>query len=164
MLPEKSLNALMQKIAQADYPAELAVEVMLALQRHYGYLSDEALREGAELLEMNPLELEELATFYDSIYRRPVGRYVIHVCDSTICWMLGHQTVLDYIGQKLGITPGSTTNDGLFTLLPVSCIGYCDHGPAMLVNGKLYGPLTPQTIDRILQNLREEHAPAREDR
>ena len=145
MLPEENLENLKQKIKVADHPRELAVEVMFALQKHYGYLNDEALREGAGLLAMTPLELEELATFYDFIYRQPVGRYVIHVCDSTICWMLGQQSVLGYIGQKLGITPGGTTEDGLFTLLPVCCIGYCDHAPAMLINGKLYGPLTPRS-------------------
>ncbi len=164
MLPEENLENLKQKIKVADHPRELAVEVMFALQKHYGYLNDEALREGAVLLGMTPLELEELATFYDFIYRQPVGRYVIHVCDSTICWMLGHQSVLDYIVQKLGITPEGTTKDGLFTLLPVCCIGYCDHAPAMLINGKLYGPLTPQEIDRILQDLKEEGRPVEEGR
>ncbi len=164
MLPEENLENLKQKIKVADHPRELAVEVMFALQKHYGYLNDEALREGAGLLGMTPLELEELATFYDFIYRKPVGKYVIHVCDSTICWMLGHQSVLDYIGQKLDISPGETTEDGLFTLLPVCCIGYCDHAPAMLINGKLYGPLTPQAIDVILQELQEQFPPVEEGR
>ncbi len=158
MLPEEILHALRRKLSQTDHPRELAVDVMFALQKHYGYLNDQALREGAELLGMTPLELEELATFYDFIYRRPVGRYVIHVCDSTICWMLGQQSVLDYLGQKLGIQSGGTTEDGLFTLLPVCCIGYCDHAPAMLINGKLYGPLTPQVIDSILEEFKGARA------
>ena len=91
------------EIARAENPRELAVDVMFALQNHYGYLSDEALEEGAELLGMTPLELEELATFYDFIYREPVGKYVIHVCDGVVCWMNGLQSVLDYLFQKLGI-------------------------------------------------------------
>ena len=70
------------------------------MQKHYGYLTDEALEEGAGLLGMTPLELEEMATFYDFIYREPVGKYVIHVCDGVICWMLGHQSVLAYICRK----------------------------------------------------------------
>lgn len=164
MLPEDTLDVLQQKFARTDHPRELAVEVMFALQKHYGYLTDEALEEGALLLGMTSLEMEELATFYDFIYRRPVGRYVIHVCDSTICWMLGHQSVLDYIGRKLNISPGGTTEDGLFTLLPVCCIGYCDHAPAMLINGKLYGPLTPQAINTILQELRAQCPPVEEGR
>ena len=164
MQPEENLENLKQKIKVADHPRELAVEVMFTLQKHYGYLTDAALVEGAELLGMTPLELEELATFYDFIYRKPVGKYVIHVCDSTICWMLGHQSVLDYIGQKLNISPGETTEDGLFSLLPVCCIGYCDHAPAMLINGKLYGPLTPQAIDSILEEIKAAYPIPQEGR
>jgi NADH-quinone oxidoreductase subunit E len=164
MTSGEKLDLLREKIKTADHSRELAIDVMFALQKHYGYLTDAALVEGAELLGMTPLELEELATFYDFIYRKPVGKYVIHVCDSTICWMLGHQSVLDYIGQKLNIRPGETTQDGLFSLLPVCCIGYCDHAPAMLINGKLYGPLTPQAINVVLQELQAQNPPVEEGR
>ncbi len=129
---------------------------MYLLQKHYGYLTDEAVREGAALLGMTPLEVEELATFYDFIYREPVGKYVIHVCDSAICWMEGHESVLAHLCGKLNIPVGGTTADGLFTLLPVCCIGFCDQAPAMLVNGEPYGDLTPESIDRILETLRRE--------
>jgi NADH-quinone oxidoreductase subunit E len=105
---------------------------------------------------MTPLELEELATFYDFIYREPVGKYVIHVCDGVICWMNGYESVMDYLSKKLGIEPGKTTEDGLFTLLPTACIGYCDLSPAMLINGRAYGPLTSEKIDDILNRLRSE--------
>jgi NADH-quinone oxidoreductase subunit E len=105
---------------------------------------------------MTPLELEELATFYDFIYREPVGRYVIHVCDGVVCWMNGYEWVMDYLSKKLGVNPGETTGDGLFTVLPTACIGYCDLSPAMLINGRAYGPLTPEKIDDILNRLRAE--------
>ena len=156
MLPNELLATLQKEIASMDHPRELAVDIMFALQNHYGYLSDEALEEGARLLGMTPLELEELATFYDFIYREPVGRYVIHVCDGVICWMNGHESVMDYLSKKLGIEPGKTTEDGLFTLLPTACIGYCDLSPAMLINGRAYGPLTSEKIDDILNRLRSE--------
>jgi len=156
MLPNELLATLQKEIASMDHPRELAVDIMFALQNHYGYLSDEALEEGARLLGMTPLELEELATFYDFIYREPVGKYVIHVCDGVICWMNGHESVMDYLSKKLGIEPGKTTEDGLFTLLPTACIGYCDLSPAMLINGRAYGPLTSEKIDDILNRLRSE--------
>ncbi len=156
MLPTESLNTLQAQIAEADQPREMAVDVMFALQNHYGYLSDEALEEGAGLLGMTALELEEIATFYDFIYREPVGKFVIHVCDGVVCWMNGLQSVVDYLYQKLGIRLGETTEDGLFTLLPTACIGYCDLSPAVLVNGRPYGPLTPDKIDDLLQRLRGE--------
>ncbi len=164
MLPEELSDRLREKIAATDHPRELAVEVMFALQKHYGYLNDEAVQEGAGLLNLSPLEIEELATFYDFIYRRPVGKYCIHVCDGTVCWMFNHQSVLDYMSQKLGIPLGGTTEDGCFTLLPVGCIGYCDQAPAMLINGNLYGPLTPEAIDAVLQELRDKQPPQKEDR
>jgi NADH-quinone oxidoreductase subunit E len=156
MLPKEILEMLKMQIASVEHPRELAVDVMLALQNHYGYLSDEALEEGAQLLRMTPLELEELATFYDFIYREPVGRYVIHVCDGVVCWLNGYERVMDDLSRKLGIKPGETTVDGLFTLLPTACIGYCDLSPAMLINGRPYGPLTAEKIDEILNRLRTE--------
>ena len=156
MLPAELVNTLQAQIAVTDQPRELAVDIMFALQNHFGYLTDEALEEGAKLLGMTPLELEELATFYDFIYREPVGRFVIHVCDGVVCWMNGLQSVVEYLHQKLGIRLGETTEDGLFTLLPTACIGYCDLSPAVLVNGRPYGPLTPEKIDNLLQKLRGE--------
>jgi len=132
------------------------VDVMFALQNHYGYLSDEALEEAAGLLQMSPLELEELATFYDFIYREPVGKYVIHVCDGVVCWMNGYPSVLEYLFKKLAIRPGETTEDGLLTILPTACIGYCDLSPAVLINGRPYGPLTPEKVDELLERFRGE--------
>jgi NADH-quinone oxidoreductase subunit E len=156
MLPKELSERLQKRIAETDHPRELAVDVMLTLQRHYGHLSDEAVSDGAQLLGMTPLEMEELATFYDFIYREPVGKYVIHICDSVTCWINGYQALVDYLCRKLGIGLGETTPDGLFTILPTACIGYCDLSPAMLVNGRPYGPLTPERIDEILQGLREK--------
>jgi NADH-quinone oxidoreductase subunit E len=156
MLPEELKKSLIDKIASVEHARELVVDVMFELQDHYGYLSDEALEEAALLLGMTPLEMEELATFYTFIFREPVGKYVIHVCDSIICWMDGYESIRDYLCRKLGIKMGETTPDGLFTLLPVCCIGYCDRSPAMLINRKVYGPLTPEKLDNILEALKTE--------
>ena len=156
MLPEELEKSLVEKIIHADHPRELVVDVMLALQDHYGYLNDEAVEEVAVLLGMSPLEVEEVATFYTFIYREPVGKFVIHVCDSVICWMDGYESLKEYLCKKLEIDVGGTTADGLFTLLPVCCIGYCDQSPAMLINREVYGHLTPQNIDAILEKLKSE--------
>jgi NADH-quinone oxidoreductase subunit E len=161
MPPEGLLEMLQKKISSADHPRELAVDIMLALQNHYGYLNEEAVGEAARLLEMTPLEIEELATFYDFIYRKPVGKFVIHVCDGVVCWMNGYDSMLSHLSRKLGINPGETTEDGLFTILPTACIGYCDLSPAMLINGRAYGPLTPEKIDDILNRLKSEAPPLR---
>jgi len=156
MLPKELRERLEAEIKHVEHPRELAVDVMFAVQEHYGYLSDAALAEAAVLLGMTPLELDELATFYTFTFREPVGKYVIHVCDSVVCWMNGYASVRDYLCRRLAIGMGETTADGLFTLLPVCCIGYCDRSPAMLVNRRVHGELTPEKIDGILEKLREE--------
>jgi NADH-quinone oxidoreductase subunit E len=157
MIPEDLRGKLQAKIAGAETPREQAINVMYAVQGHYGYLTDEGLVEAAAILGLTPLELEELATFYDFIYRRPVGRYVIHVCDGVVCWMFHENSVFEYLCKKLGVCAGQISEDGLFTVLPTACIGLCDHAPAMLINGKMYGPLTPELIDEILEKLKTEY-------
>jgi NADH-quinone oxidoreductase subunit E len=156
MIPEVLRKELEGRIREADHARECAVDVMYALQKHYGYLSDEAVQEVASLLGMTPLEVDELATFYDFIYREPVGKFVIHLCDGVVCWMFGEESLMSYLCRKLGVKVGERSADGLFTVLPTACIGYCDYAPAMLVNGIPYGPLTPEKIDEILDQLRIE--------
>ncbi|MCB2227948.1 MAG: NADH-quinone oxidoreductase subunit NuoE [Desulfarculaceae bacterium] len=164
MLPAKLKKELQRDVRASEHPREKAVDVMYAVQRHYGYLSDEGLAEAASLLGMSELELEELATFYDYIYRRPVGRFVLHVCDGVVCWMCHEgwaclaeeESIVTYLCARLGVEVGQTTPDGMFTVLPSACIGYCEYAPAMLVNGKPYGPLTPQSLDKVLDELRNQ--------
>jgi NADH-quinone oxidoreductase subunit E len=154
MLSDALKEKLETQIRQVEHPRELAIDVITALQEAYGYFSDEAMAQASPLLGMTSLELEELATFYTFIYREPVGKYVIHVCDSLICWVEGAENILTHLLNNLGIQLGETTDDGLFTVLPVCCIGYCDRAPAILVNRKVYGPLTNNTLDELIENLR----------
>ena len=156
MLPETVKTELERRIAEADHPKELVVDVMIACQKAFGYLSDEAVAIAAGMLDMTPLEIEELATFYNYIYREPVGRYVIHICDSVVCWMADYIPLRDHLCQKLGIEMGGTTPDGRFTLLPACCLGYCDRAPAMMINKRVYGFLTPEKIDAIIDELNSE--------
>ncbi len=156
MLPAEIKQTLLQRIAHAIHPREQAIDVMTIMQSHYGYMSDEAMIQAAELLDMTPLELEELATFYNFIYRRPVGKYVIHICDSAVCWMNGHEPLLEHLCTLLQLEMGGTSPDGLFTLLPVCCLGYCDHSPAMIINQVIYGDLTREKIDSVIHKLREQ--------
>jgi NADH-quinone oxidoreductase subunit E len=153
MMTESQKAALEKLVHTAKHPQEQAINVMLALQDNMGYLSDEAVLIAAELLKIPPVKIEELATFYNYIYREPVGKYVIMVCDSVICWLNDSIKIRDYLRQKLKIDLGQTTPDGLFTLLPACCIGYCDHSPAILINKQVYGHLTPSKIDEILDKL-----------
>ncbi len=155
MIPEELKKALEQRVAAAVTPREAAVEVMKELQHHYGWLTDEALHEAAGLLGLSPLQVEELATFYEMIYRRPVGRRVVHVCDSISCWAMGGETLLEQLAGRLGVTVGETTRDGMFTLLPCCCLGNCGQSPTMMVGDTLYGGLTLEKALDILQRERE---------
>ena len=156
MIPDELKESLLGHLEHVDHPRELVVDVMFAIQDYYGYLTDEGVGETAQLLNMSPLEVEQLATFYTFIYREPVGKYIIHVCDSVVCWINGYESIKDYLCKTLQIQAGETTPDGLFSLLPVCCVGYCDRSPAMLINKKVYGNLTPDKIDNILKRLRED--------
>ena len=138
MLPEPLKEKLKAEIEALEHPREAAIDVMTTVQAHYGYLSDEGVEAAAKLLGMSPLEVDELATFYTFIYREPVGKYVIHVCDSLICWMEGEENLLAHLLDTLGLQRGETTADGLFSVLPVCCIGYCDRARAILVNRMPY--------------------------
>ena len=154
MLPDDLKYSLKAKVDAVDHPREMVVDVMFAIQEHYGHLTDEGVEETAQFVGMSPLEVEQLATFYTFVYREPVGKYVIHVCDSVVCWMNGFESIKAYLSHKLGIQDGETTSDGLFTLLPVCCVGYCDRSPAILINKKVYGNLTTGKIDEIIEELR----------
>jgi NADH-quinone oxidoreductase subunit E len=155
MIPEELRKELQARIAAALTPREAAVDVMKELQAHYGWLTDEAVGEAAELLGLSPLQVEELATFYEMIYRRPVGQRVIHVCDSISCWSVGCETIMSHLVKRLGVEPGGTTADGMFTLIPCCCLGNCGEGPTMMIGDTMYGRLTPERVDEIFE--REKH-------
>ena len=156
MIPETLKNSLQARVAAAITPREAAVDVMKELQAHYGWLTDEAVEEAAALLGLSPLQVEELATFYEMIYRRPVGKKVIHVCDSISCWCADCDGLMQHLKDRLGVGPGGTTADGMFTLIPCCCLGMCGDSPAMSVGDNLYGKVTPELADRILDEERRK--------
>src|SRR5579863_5178378 len=123
---------------------------MLIVQKHRGWVSDESLKDLAELLESSVEDLDGVATFYNLIFRKPVGRHVIMICDSVSCWVMGYNRMRDHLKSRLGVELGQTTADGRFPLLPVVCLGACDRAPTMIVDGQLHGNLSSQKIDEIL--------------
>jgi NADH-quinone oxidoreductase subunit E len=131
-------------------PRGAASDALKIIQRARGWVPDEDLREAAGLLDMSPDELDSVATFYNLIFRRRVGRHVILMCDSVCCWIVGYERVSERLSARLGIALGETTPDGRFTLLPVACLGACDRAPAMMVDEDLHGNLDPAKVDEIL--------------
>ena len=151
MIPLTLNIELQQRVAAAVTHREAALDVLKELQRHYGWLTDQAVMEAADILELSPLQVEELATFYEMIYRRPVGKKVIHVCDSISCWSTCCEKIMAHLQMRLGVSLGGTSADGTFTLIPCCCMGMCGDGPVMSVGSNFYLNLTPERVDEILE-------------
>ncbi|GGO78153.1 NADH-quinone oxidoreductase subunit E [Marinobacterium nitratireducens] len=134
----------------------LCIEALRIVQRHRGWVSDHSLAAIADYLNVDAAEVESVATFYNLIYRRPVGRRVILLCNSVTCWMLGCETLRTRIQAELGIDFGETSADGEFTLLPVTCLGDCDHAPAALIGDRHHHDLDPDRIVALLRQSRED--------
>ena len=133
------------------YPDKQAVglEALKIVQRHNGWVSDESMLAISRYLDIALSELEGVATFFNLIYRRPVGKNVILFCDSVSCWIMGCEKIRKEINDHLGIDYGETTEDGEYTLIPVPCLGDCDKAPVMLVGEKMHRNLTADSIKSL---------------
>jgi NADH-quinone oxidoreductase subunit E len=154
MLTAEEIHEINEEIGMYPYRQAACIEALKVVQKHRRWVSDECVGDIAALLEMTPAEVDSVATFYNLIYRKPVGKFVVLVCDSVSCYIMGAETVLEHLQNKLGIGLGQTTADNLFTLLTVPCLGTCDHAPAMMVGLDLHRDLTPEKIDTILATYR----------
>ncbi|MCU0508175.1 MAG: NAD(P)H-dependent oxidoreductase subunit E [Anaerolineae bacterium] len=126
-------------------------------QEQQGYLTREAVERVAKRLGLRPGEVYSTASFYTLFRTEPVGRYVIQVCDGLSCYLCdGAGRIAGYVGKKLNLAPGETSEDGRFTLEMVQCLASCGTAPAMRVNDQLYENLTPAGIDAILERLMGE--------
>jgi NADH-quinone oxidoreductase subunit E len=126
------------------------VEALKLVQQRYRWVDDAHLRALARLLDMTAAELDGVATYYNLVYRRPVGRHLILLCDSVSCWLMGQEALCAALQRRLGITAGQTTADERFTLLPIVCLGYCDHAPALMIDDDLHGDVDTTRLQRLL--------------
>lgn len=150
MLTEEEKNKILEEVKQYPHPAGACIDALKIVQTHRGWISDESVKDIAQILELSNEEVDGVATFYSRIYRQPVGRNVILVCDSLTCMIMGYNSIYEYLSSKLEISFGETTVDGRFTLLPISCLGDCDHAPAMMINNDHFNKLTTEMIDKLL--------------
>ncbi len=150
MLSPEEKKEIDEELSHVDYKRGASIEALKIVQRHRGWVSDEGIQDIAEYLEMSPENLDNVATFYNLIFRKPVGKHVIRICDSVSCWILGYDQLRDRITEKLGIGLGETTDDEMFTMLPIQCLGTCDHAPALMIDDDLYRDLKPEQLDSIL--------------
>jgi NADH-quinone oxidoreductase subunit E len=155
MLSAEERREIEAKLAHYPHKQAACIEAMKIVQLHRGWVSDEAIKDLAAVLQMTPDELDSVATFYNLIFRRPVGRHVILLCDSVTCWIMGCDHVRQHLTARLGVQPGETSADGRFTLLPIACLGTCDHAPALMIDDDLHRDLDTAGLDRILERYGE---------
>jgi NADH-quinone oxidoreductase subunit E len=154
MLTDGEMRAIREEMAHYPTARAACVEALKIVQRNRGWVSDESLEDVADFMDLPAAELEDVATFYNLIFREPVGKHVIHICDGVSCWLTGYENLRDYLCEQLGLCPGETSEDGLFTLLPIPCLGICEHAPVLMVDDELYVNLDAAKIDEILDKYR----------
>jgi len=145
-LSETELAEIDAEIAHVPYRSAVAIEALKIVQAHRGWVSDESLRAIARHLHMSPDELDGIATFYNLIYRQPVGDKVILLCNSISCWIKGCNSLQRKISEQLGVGLGETTADNRYTLLPVTCLGACDKAPVLMVGDDLHEDVDDEAL------------------
>lgn len=150
MLSEEVRREIEHEIQVYGRKQAACIDALRIVQRERGWVNDEAIRDLAPVLDMTPGEIDGVATFYNGIYRRPVGRHVILLCDSISCWVMGYENIREQLHARLGIGMGETTADGRFTLLPIVCLGSCEKAPCMTIDGEVYGNLNAERIQEAL--------------
>jgi NADH-quinone oxidoreductase subunit E len=154
MLTEEERKEIEKEVQEYPYRHAACIEALRIVQDHRRWISDENIRDIADYLQMSKEEVDSIATFYNLVFRKPVGEHVILICDSISCWILGYEQIREHLTNRLGIGFGETTPDGKFTLLTIPCLGTCDHAPAMMIGNILYQDLTPDKIDTILDSIK----------
>ena len=156
MLADKYSNEIEAILTKYPDKRSAVLPVMYLAQEHYGYMSKEAMRDVAEVLNLDPTEVLSLAGFYTLFYEEPVGKYVLEVCTDLPCALRGAEEFTDMACKKLGISVGETTEDGMFTVKTVMCLAACDKAPMLQVNLKYEENLDEEKFDALISRLREE--------
>ena len=151
MLTEKEILKINHEIDHLPVKSAACIEALKIVQEERGWISDDNIISIAEHLEISPEQVDSVATFYNLIFRRPVGRHVILLCDSISCWVVGYEKIHLHLKDKLAINWGETTEDQRFTLLPIPCLGTCDHAPAMMIDNDLHRDLSVEKLEEILE-------------
>jgi NADH-quinone oxidoreductase subunit E len=156
MLTEEERREIETELQHYAQKRAVCIDALKIIQRHRGWVSDDGIRDLAGFLEMTPDELDSVATFYNLIFRKPVGKHVILICDSVSCWIMGYEGIRKHLTARLRIELGETSSDGKFTMLPIPCLGTCDHAPALMIDDELYQDLDLHKINQIIESMEAE--------
>jgi NADH-quinone oxidoreductase subunit E len=143
------------QVLMDTYPRKRSalIPALQLAQKEAGHISSELVCEIAQMFSLSPNEVNEVASFYTMLYRKPVGKYVLQVCTNISCLLCNAEEIMKHLTQRLGIRPGETTPDKKFTLIEVECLGSCGTSPVVQINDRYYENLTPEKLDQILDSL-----------
>ncbi|WP_343183648.1 NADH-quinone oxidoreductase subunit NuoE [Buchnera aphidicola] len=150
-LIKKDINKLKKHFNTSE---SMLIEALKIVQKHYGWVSDSSIKLLSKILNLSKSEIESVSTFYSQIYRKPVGNYVIKICDSMVCYITGYKKLKKIIKKVINIKFGETTKNKNITFLPVCCLGACDKSPVIMVNNKTYFNVNKKIILKLLDSIK----------
>jgi NADH-quinone oxidoreductase E subunit len=153
MLSESACQQIQDLISKYPEKRSALIPSLHIVQKELGYISQDTMREVAQIFGLSPNEVHEVTSFYTMFHRKPVGKYVIQVCTNISCQICNAEGIMDHLTKKLGIKPGETTSDNKFTLLEVECLGSCGTSPVVQINEDYHEDLTPEKLSMILDSL-----------
>ncbi len=153
---QKKVEELMARYPEGKQKSALLPLLHLAQDEFGGWLDVPVMDYVASILNLEPIEVYEVATFYSMYHLKPVGKYLFEVCQTGPCMLNGSDQIIEYIKEKLGIHVGETTSDGLFTLKTVECLGACGYAPMMQLGKNYREHLTPKKVDSIIEECRKD--------
>jgi NADH-quinone oxidoreductase subunit E len=156
VISEKLDQFFNEKMQQYPTKRSFLVPMLLYSQDEVGYISDDLIAHLARKTELSELEVRNVVSYYSMLHTKPVGKYNVQVCTNISCMLRGGEELLDHCKQKLGIGHKQTTSDGVFSLEEVECIGACSWAPAVQVNYDFHENLTPEKIDKVLDQYRNK--------
>lgn len=151
ILTQDEIDGIHEYIHHYPQARAAVLDALKLVQKRNGWIDDAQMNAIANMLGIAPADVDGVATFFNRIYRMPVGRHVILICDSIACYLNGYEDLADAFKRELGIDYGQTTADGRFTLLPICCLGNCDKGASVLVDEDTYGPVLPSEVPMLLE-------------
>lgn len=153
LTPDNEQRAL-ELISLYPYARSALIPILHVLQEQDGYLSEDGMAHVGELLDLTPAEVRGTATFYDMFHLEPVGKYLVAVCTNIACMLQGAYRLLEHVEERLGVAPGGTTTDGMFTLEDAECLALCGNAPCLTVNWRFFGDMDPDRFDTLVEDLR----------
>ena len=153
MLSESACKQIQDLISKYPQKRSALIPSLHLVQKELGYISQDSMREVAEIFDIAPNEVHEVTSFYTMFHRNPVGKYIVQVCTNISCQLCNAEDIMAHLTSKLGIKPGETSSDGKYTLLEVECLGSCGTSPVVQINDDYHEELTPEKLDKILDSL-----------